>query len=59
MNFSKFAQEIYIYLLVPSLHFIQEVMIKRFSIIHSFQAGSHALMNDFKSSSYGENITKS
>ena len=58
MNFSKFAQEIYFYLLVASLHLIQS---KLNTFIHSFifRAGSHALMNDFKSSSTGENITKS
>ena len=45
MNFSKFSQEIYFYLLN-----------QRFSFIHSFQADSHALMNDFKSRKYNEKL---
>ena len=56
MTFSKFAQEIYFYLLVASLYLIRS---KSKIFIHPFHAGSHALMNDFKSSSSEENITKS
>ena len=57
MTFSKFALEICSYLLIASLYLIQRFSSKIF--IHSFHAGSHALMNDFKSSCPEENITKS
>ena len=53
MNFSKFAQEIYFYLLVARLYLVRK---KLKSLIHwliSFQ------LNDFKWSSSEENITKS
>ena len=56
MTFSKFAQEINFYLLVASLYLIQD---KSNIFIYSFHAVSHALMNDLKSSSSEENITKS
>ena len=56
MTFSKFAQEIYFYLLVASLYLIRS---KSEIFIHPFHAAYHALMNDFKSSSSEENITKS
>ena len=60
MTFSKFAQEIYFYLLVASLYLSQsKSKIFIHSFIHSFHAGSHAPINDFKWSSSKENITKS
>ena len=49
MIFSKFAQKIYFYLIVASLYIIRSKL-KMFI---------HSLMNDFKSSSPEENITKS
>ena len=49
MIFSKFAQKIYFYLIVTSLYIIRSKL-KMFI---------HSLMNDFKSSSPEENITKS
>ena len=52
----KFAQEIYFYLLVASLHLVRS---KSKIFIYLFHASSHALVNDFKSSSSEENITKS
>ena len=61
MNFRKFAQEIYFLVLAASLYLIQSKFIHSFIhlFIFSFQAGSHALMNYFKSSSSGENVTTS
>ena len=56
MSFSKFAQKICFYLLVASLYLIRS---KSKIFIHSFHAGPHALMYDFKSSFSEENITKS
>ena len=57
MAFSKLAQEIYFYLIVASFYLIRRKL--RFLFIHSFHPSSHALMNDFKSRSREENVTKS
>ena len=56
MTFSKFAQEIYFYLLVASFDLIRS---KSKVFIHSFHALPYAIIKDIKSSSSEENITKS
>ena len=53
-------QEIYFYLLVARLYVIRSnVEIKDFHSFIHFIPAPHALMNDFKSRSSEENITKS
>ena len=56
MTFTRFAQEIYFYLLLASFCLIWS---KLKIFIHSFHVGSHTLMNDFKFSSSEVNITES